>query len=88
LEGDANTQFFHQHANGRRRKNTIVAFDTEIGEVRSQEDIMSHVTSFYKQLFESQPPSNMRLVSSFWQDRQRLPATLLENLTRPFTELK
>ena len=48
LEGDANTQFFHQHANGRRRKNTIVAFDTEIGEVRSQEDIMSHVTSFYK----------------------------------------
>ena len=53
LEGDANTQFFHQQANGRRRRNTIVSLDTNFGEVRNQEDIMTHVTNFYKVLFGS-----------------------------------
>lgn len=88
LERDANTQFFHQHANGRRRKNTIISLETNLGEVRCQQDIMSHVTSFYKNLFGSQPPSNMRLATYFWQGRHNLPATLLDNLIKPFTELE
>ena len=48
LEGDANTQFFHQLANSRHRKNTIVSLETDLGEVSRQEDIMLHVTGFYK----------------------------------------
>ena len=48
LEGDANTQFFHRLANSRHRKNTIVSLETDLGEVSRQEDIMLHVTGFYK----------------------------------------
>jgi hypothetical protein len=33
LEGDSNTNFFHQYANGRRRRNTIVALETDQGEM-------------------------------------------------------
>ena len=88
LEGDANTQFFHQHANGRRRKNTIIALDTDLGKVQSQDDIMRHVTDFYKNLFGSKPTCNMRLADSFWHGRQNLSANMLDALIRPFTELE
>jgi hypothetical protein len=35
-KGDANTHFFHQYANGRRRKNTIAVLDFDFGEIRGQ----------------------------------------------------
>ena len=88
LEGDANTQFFHQQANGRRRRNTIVSLDTDFGEVRNLEDIMTHVTNFYKVLFGSKPERNLRLANSFWQGRQNLSASMLDSLIEPFTELE
>lgn len=42
---------FHQFANGRRRKSTIVQLETDHGVITAQEDIMAHVIQFYKSLF-------------------------------------
>jgi len=48
LEGDSNTKFYHQFANGRRRKNTIISLETDQEEIKTQEEIMIHATDFYK----------------------------------------
>lgn len=44
---------------------------------------MEHVTSFYKNLFGSKPPCNMRLSSV---GRSHLSTSALENLIKPFSE--
>jgi hypothetical protein len=49
--GDSNTRFFHQFANGRMRKGTIVQLDTDLSIITEQQDIMDHVTQYYKGLF-------------------------------------
>lgn len=46
LEGDSNSKFFHQFANGRRSKNLIRSLETENGEIQTQEEIEKHVTAF------------------------------------------
>lgn len=51
LAGDANTKFFHQFANDRHRKSTIVQLETNNGLITDQKDIMSHAVQFYKNLF-------------------------------------
>lgn len=51
LKGDSNIQFFHQFANGRRRKNFIRSLEGDRGEISGQPDIAAHVTNFYKNLF-------------------------------------
>jgi hypothetical protein len=86
LEGDANTEFFHQFANGRRWKKTIISLDTDQGEVRSQKEIMDHVTTFYKALFGSQPQCGLTIDNNFWSGRYQLSAEEKEKLIKPFLE--
>ena len=62
--------------------------DTDLGKVQSQDDIMRHVTDFYKNLFGSKPTCNMRLADSFWHGRKNLSTNMLDALIRPFTELE
>jgi hypothetical protein len=73
LKGDSNTDFFHAFANGRRRKKTIIELETNQGVVKSQEEIMKHVTGFYKNLFGSQLQCNLRLDKNFWIEGRTLP---------------
>lgn len=47
LQGDANTHFFHQYANGRRRKNTIALLESDSGEIRGQQNLTKHIVDFY-----------------------------------------
>jgi hypothetical protein len=86
LKGDSNTDFFHAFANGRRRKKTIIELETDQGVVKSQEEIMKHVTGFYKNLFGSQPQCNLRLDKNFWIEGRTLPQGEKENLIKPFLE--
>jgi hypothetical protein len=65
LKGDSNTDFFHAFANGRRRKKTIIELETDWGVVKTQEEIMNHVTVFYNNLFGSQPHYQLRLDNNF-----------------------
>jgi hypothetical protein len=86
LKGDSNTDFFHAFANGRRRKKTIIELETDRGVVKTQEEIMNHVTVFYKNLFGSQPHCQLRLDNNFWLEGRTLPHDEKENLIKPFLE--
>lgn len=66
LKGDDNTRFFHQFANGRRRKNTIAFLESEHGEIRGQKDITDHIVSYYKTLFGVSERCLMTLKPNFW----------------------
>jgi hypothetical protein len=72
LEGNSNTKLFHQFANGRRRKKTIVALETDVGEIKSQGEIKTHITTYYKSLFGLQPASSLSLNDNFWEGRYTL----------------
>uniref|UniRef100_A0A0A8ZNR6 Uncharacterized protein n=1 Tax=Arundo donax TaxID=35708 RepID=A0A0A8ZNR6_ARUDO len=48
LKGDSNSKFFHQAANVRRRRSTIMSLDTDGGTVTSQAEITEHIVAFYK----------------------------------------
>lgn len=61
LHGDANTHFFHQFVNGRRRKKQITYLDSDMGEIRGQGNISNHILDFYKQLFGHNLPCSMHL---------------------------
>ena len=51
LEGDANTRFFHLVANGKYHKQHIYKLENDQGIVISAEQLKSHITTYYKDLF-------------------------------------
>jgi hypothetical protein len=50
-EGDNNTEYFHRIANGRKRKNTIISLSSDGGVIEGDDNLLKHVTDFYKDLF-------------------------------------
>jgi hypothetical protein len=66
LQGDANTNFFHTYANGRRRKIRICSLETDQGVITKQKDIEKHVVDFYKCLFGSTVDRGGHLGGDFW----------------------
>lgn len=54
-EGDGNTNFFHQKATNRRRKNRITQLAREDGTVcQDAEEIGAMATAFYENLYKSE----------------------------------
>ena len=51
LEGDDNTRFFHLVANGKHRKQHIYKLENDQGVVIGDDQLKSHITQFYKNLF-------------------------------------
>jgi len=51
LQGDTNSHFYHQFANG-RRKNTIAFLNSEVGEIRGQREITLHIVEYYKKALD------------------------------------
>lgn len=84
LQGDANTHYFHQFANGRRRKKTISFLDSDQGEIRGQGDISRHIVIFYKQLFGNSEPCSIRLNERFLPSDLKLSEEDKSNLVKPF----
>lgn len=66
LEGDANAHFYHQFANGRKRKNRIAFLDSDSGEVRGLTEITSHIVAYYKSLFGKSDTYYIQLGAEFW----------------------
>lgn len=64
-QGDSNSEFFHRYANGRKQKSTIISLESDQGEVKGQENIVTHIVSFYKNLFGPNPPRNLHLSTDF-----------------------
>lgn len=84
LHRDANTQFFHQFVNGRRRKKTITLLESKGGEIRGQNAISSHIVDFYKGLFGRNDPCSMSLNSNFWSVEFLVSEGDKLNLIKPF----
>jgi hypothetical protein len=84
LEGDANTHFFHQFANGRRRKNLIASLESEEGEIRGQKEITDHIVVFYKNLFGHSNECSINLKDCFWPVGMCLNGVERAGLEKPF----
>jgi hypothetical protein len=85
LQGDANTHFFHQYANGRRRKNTIAVLDSDFGEIRGQQNLTNHIVDFYKHLFGRNDPCNFQLNDGFWENELMLSESDQLTLIKDFS---
>jgi len=84
LEGDANTHFFHQFANGRRRKNMISFLESDSGDIRGQKDITDHIVSFYKILFGPNDHCFINMGENFWPLERKLIGEESTALIKPF----
>uniref|UniRef100_C6JRP7 Reverse transcriptase domain-containing protein n=1 Tax=Sorghum bicolor TaxID=4558 RepID=C6JRP7_SORBI len=84
LEGDANTHFFHQFANGRRRKNMISFLECDSGDIRGQKDITEHIVSFYKNLFGPSENCSISMGNGFWPLEMKLNGEESSTLVKPF----
>jgi hypothetical protein len=86
LKGDANTNYFHTCANGRRRKTRICSLESEEGVISDQKEICGHIVDFYKKLFENSAYKGMHLFPDFWKQEEKLDVGDREMLGEPFTE--
>ena len=62
LEGDDNTRFFHLVANGKHRKQHIYKLENDQGVVVGDDQLKSHITQFYKNLFGTPDVSEITLM--------------------------
>jgi len=85
LQGDANTQFFHQFVNGRRRKNTITYLEFDQGEIRGQCAVSANIVNFYKELFGHNEACTMVLSTNFWPSDLVLSEGDRIDLVKPFS---
>jgi hypothetical protein len=86
LQGDSNTAYFHRMANGCKRKSPIFSLKHGDSVVQGDEDLLSHATEFYKNLFGPVEDRGVRLSADVWSSEERLNDTDRENLSRRFTE--
>lgn len=86
LEGDANTNFFHLVANGRRRRKAITRLEHEGREITDREGIQNVICNYYKQLFGKQTEKKVTMGVNTWGRSGRLTEEDNMLLTRPFTE--
>jgi mannosylglycoprotein endo-beta-mannosidase len=86
LQGDANTSFFHSLANGRRRRKLIVSLEDGDNVISEIEDLKSHITSFYKNLFGSEPDPVVHLNEDAWQEGHWVSDEDNAFLVKPFSD--
>jgi hypothetical protein len=85
LKGDSNNGYFHNIANGRKKKCTIFSLEHENREIRDPEEMKDHIESYYKELFGPEEDSQMSLGNDFWIERRRLADEEALALIKPFT---
>jgi uncharacterized protein (DUF608 family) len=86
LEGDDNTKYFHLVANGKHRRQWIFSLEDEDGAcIADKEELKSHITSYYKNLFGKPDITSVDQDESFIQDISQVSDTENEILTANFT---
>jgi hypothetical protein len=86
LQGDNNTEFFHRCANGQKRKRTMFSLQNGNEIIQGTSDLLTHATSFYKELFGPQQMSTARLAANVWSNEECLNDSDRFELDRSFTE--
>jgi hypothetical protein len=64
-EGDRNTAYFQAVANQRNRKKRISCLETADGLIEDNKLTLEHVVDFYKNLFQAEPDSGVKLDGNF-----------------------
>jgi hypothetical protein len=86
LEGDDNTKYFHLVANGKHLRQQIFSLEDEDGAcIADEEELKTHITSYYKNLFGKPDITSIDLDESFIQDISQVSDTENEILTANFT---
>ena len=86
LEGDDNTRFFHLVANGKHRKQHIYKLENDQGVVIGDEQLKSHITQYYKNLFGSPDILDITLMEDQTHDIPQVSQEENDLLTCEFTE--
>lgn len=72
LKRDENSTFFYRIANGKRRKHLIFSLTNEDEIIQGTENLLQHVTDFYKQLFGPADGFGCRLRDEMWTVEEQL----------------
>jgi hypothetical protein len=80
-----NNGYFHNIANGRKKKCTIFSLEDGGREIRDPTEIRNHVESYYKELFKVEPGGGIELGEGFWGENGRLTDEEAQELIKPFT---
>jgi hypothetical protein len=72
LKGDSNNGYFHNIANGRKKKCTIFSLEDGDREIRDPAEIREHVETYYKDLFGNKEANRISLGEGFWTEKGRL----------------
>jgi hypothetical protein len=72
LHGDDKTKFFHRVENGQKGKITMFSLQNGPNLVQGTTDMLSHATTFYKNLFLVEEMSHTRLRDDVWSEYERL----------------
>ena len=86
LQGDLNTDYFHKIANGHKHKNTIHALKASEVEIEGTDNLITHATEFYKDLFGPAQGNQFHLDPDAWSEDERLSEDDNRDLCREFTE--
>ena len=86
LEGDDNTRFFHLVANGKHRKQHIYKLENDQGVVVGDDQLKSHITQFYKNLFGTPNVSEITLMENQISDIPQVSQEENDVLVSEFTE--
>src|SRR5438105_2235216 len=73
LEGDSNTRYFHNVANGRNRKKLIHFLQQDEGTIEGHEQLKSYITKYYKGLFGALEEGNFAFDESQTDDITQVP---------------
>ena len=86
LEGGDNTKFFHLVANGKHRKQYIYKLENDQGVVVGDDQLKSHITQFYKNLFGTPDVSEITLMENQISDIPQVSQEENDVLVSEFTE--
>jgi hypothetical protein len=85
LQGDNNTEFFHRIANGKNRKNLIFNLEHDSNILEKDEDILTHATNYYRELFGPSESPVFHLDPNCWGPKEKVTQEENEKLVSPFT---
>jgi hypothetical protein len=86
LFGDNNSSYFHNIANGRKRKNTMYSLQNDGTLIQGTDSLLTHATYYYKSLFEAGESNRLSLDPLIWAEGERLSLEDNQSLDEPFSK--
>ena len=88
LEGDSNTKYFHNVANGRHRNKIIHSLHQEEGMIEGQDELKRYITKYYKGFFGAPEEGNFSLDETRIDDISQVSNEENDFLTAPLMHPK